>query len=190
MVRLLLRAGACEKTRDCDGRTPRDAAKMGPVPRICLGLLKEAERANLLWKVRMLKGKETEVAEAAKEVGWAAGRKEGYLENVSQNDDDCDEFMSGESLSCGLSWPVVILRSVPSPHACWWIPGGPGSSSSSSSSSSSVAGTIKRPKMKKVPRDVRAAVVEHVVGCGSVSSGVGAKGLADDIFIELRHMLL
>ena len=35
MVHSLLRAGACEKARDCDGSTPREAAKMGPVARVC-----------------------------------------------------------------------------------------------------------------------------------------------------------
>ncbi|KAM3568324.1 hypothetical protein VYU27_009552 [Nannochloropsis oceanica] len=184
MVRLLLRAGACERSRDYEGSTPRDAAKMGPVARVCLELLKEAERANLLWKVRMLKEKENEAGDAAKEREWVSRRKEGYPEIVNKDGYDYDEFMFEESLSCGLSWPVVILRTVPSPRGCWWIPGGPGSSRSSSE-----FGRIKRIKMKKVPRDVRAAVMEHVVGCGSGSSG-GAKGLADDIFIELRQMLL
>lgn len=36
---------------DHQGMTPRDAARMGPYPRLCLALLKEAERVNLLHKV-------------------------------------------------------------------------------------------------------------------------------------------
>lgn len=46
-------------------------------------------------------------------------------------------------------------------------------------------------RMNKVPRDVRAAMLEHVVGCGSGrGGGGGGGGLADDVFVELRHMLL
>lgn len=37
---------------DHRGITPRDAARIGPYPRPCLALLKEAERVNLLHKVK------------------------------------------------------------------------------------------------------------------------------------------
>lgn len=37
---------------DHRGLTPRDAARMAPYPRLCLELLKQAERVNLLHKVR------------------------------------------------------------------------------------------------------------------------------------------
>lgn len=36
---------------DHHGVTPREAARMGPYPRLCLTLLKEAERVNFLHKV-------------------------------------------------------------------------------------------------------------------------------------------
>lgn len=94
MVHLLLRAGACEKARDCDGSTPRDAAKMGLAVRVCLGLLKEAERANLLWKVRVLKEKEQEAAEAAEGSGWGGGGNDGYLEGIDDDENDYDELFA------------------------------------------------------------------------------------------------
>jgi hypothetical protein len=188
MVRLLLRAGACEKARDYDGSTPRDAAKIGPAARVCLGLLKEAERANLLWKVRVLKEKEQEAAEAVEESGWPVREQDGILEDIEGDEDDDDELLLEDRFSWGEPWPVVTLRSVPSPRGCWWIPGGRGSSTSSSSSA---GGMTKRAKMDKVPRDVRAAVLEHVVRCGSGrGGGGGGGGLPDDVFVELRHMLL
>ena len=187
MVRLLLRTGAREKARDYDGSTPRDAAKRGPAARVCLGLLKEAERANLLWKVRVLKEKEQEAAEAAEGSGWVVEGKDGHLDDIEE-EDDYNELLLEEHYLWGMPWPMVTLRSVPSPRGCWWIPGGRGSSSSSSSSSG--GDTTKAVKMHKVPRDVRAAVLEHVVGCGSGRGGGGGRGLADDVFLELRHMLL
>jgi len=178
MVHLLLRAGALEKARNYDGSTPRDAAKMGPAVRVCLGLLKEAERANLLWKVRVLKEKEQEASEAAEESGWLVSEESRHVEESDDEEGDYDKLLLEERFSWGMPWPVVTLRSVPSPRGCWWIPGGRGSSSSSSSSSG--GGTTKVAKMHKVPRDIRAAVLEHVVGCGSGRGGGGGRGLADD----------
>ncbi len=172
MVRLLLRFGADELAADHQGAMPRAAAKMGPSARTCLGLLKEAERANLLWKVRVLHEKQAATAAMVAAVVVGDDAEESKKEEEGHDDDDDSsphpQELFVDRARLNLAWPKATLRPVPSPRACWWVRGGKGSTKKAKGG------------VAAVPWDVRAAIVEHVVG----------PGLADDLFRELRHYLI
>jgi hypothetical protein len=181
---MLLRAGAHEKAADYEGATPRDASKMGPSTRVCLGLLKEAERVNLLLKLRVAM-----LAQENQERGRGRGihatsrevEEEGKQESEQEFEQDTLPPLSHHRAS-GKPWPLAELRPVPSARTCWWIPGGRGSRGDDKDNKKK-SGRKQKSKMAVVPREVRAAVLEHVVRGGE-------GGLSDDVFLELRKMML